>query len=34
MDEFINTLVSAGDYCSQSEVIREAIRLLQGKRSF
>lgn len=33
MDEFINTLVSAGDYGSQSEVIREAIRLLQEKQA-
>ena len=33
MDEFIETLVSSGDYGNQSEVIRAAIRLLQEKQA-
>lgn len=33
MDEFIEALVSSGDYGNQSEVIRAAIRLLQEKQA-
>ena len=33
MDEFIEALVSSGDYGNQSEVIRDAIRLLQEKQA-
>ncbi|MGJ8629484.1 MAG: type II toxin-antitoxin system ParD family antitoxin [Glaciecola sp.] len=33
MDEFIETLVSSGDYGNQSEVIRAAIRFLQEKQA-
>ena len=33
MDEFIENLVRSGDYSNQSEVIRDAIRLLQEKQA-
>ena len=33
MNEFIETLVSSGDYGNQSEVIRAAVRLLQEKQA-